>query len=135
MIRRARRDDYDAVSKITYDAFRFVHSRRFFEQKVDGGRLYVYVCNGEVVGIIDVIVDYEPDSVYVAFLAVKKEYRGRGIGKSLMNFAEDLAKKNGKRYVKLHPDVNAMEYYKKLGYVLVENAGDGKIEYLMVKKV
>jgi ribosomal protein S18 acetylase RimI-like enzyme len=53
------------------------------------------------------------------WLAVKKKYQGRGIGKKLVGFVEKLAKKMGFRKVCLYTGknmVNTRAFYEKLDY-------------------
>ena len=133
MIRPARVDDFEQINDILYEAFNFHHSRRFFIQKLEAKRLYVYEVDGEVVGVMDIII--EKDSVYISLLAVKKEYRNRGIGSKFLKFAEGLAKKYGKEYITTHPEIRAIDYYLKKGFEFIEKYENGKIEYLMIKRL
>lgn len=57
-------------------------------------------------------------------LAVKKEYRGQGLGSELLAVAERLAEEQGGECLMLHAQLHAKEFYEKAGYVVC-----GELEY------
>ncbi|AMW33168.1 Acetyltransferase, GNAT family [Fervidobacterium changbaicum] len=61
-----------------------------------------------------------PDEFYISNVAVDKNYRGRGYGRKLMLFAEEVAKQKKFKKISLdveNTNVQAIELYKRLGYV------------------
>jgi predicted GNAT family N-acyltransferase len=70
-------------------------------------------------------------------MAVQDNLQGKGIGASMMNFAELIARDKGFRKLIMHARKTAVGFYEKLGYKLV---GDEFIEvtiphYVMEKKL
>ena len=68
-------------------------------------------------------------------MAVINDLQGKGIGKALMQFAENLARDRGFRKLTMHARKNAIGFYEKLGYRCV---GDEFVEitiphYIMEK--
>ncbi|MGB9796820.1 GNAT family N-acetyltransferase [Fervidobacterium riparium] len=60
------------------------------------------------------------DEFYISNIAVSREYRGMGYGKRLMEFAEELAKRNNFKKISLdveNTNKQAIDLYKKLGYI------------------
>ncbi len=53
----------------------------------------------------------------VGRLAVKKELRGKGIGKILIDEAQKLVLQNGGNCIIVHAQVRAKEFYNKVGFV------------------
>jgi len=49
-------------------------------------------------------------------VCVDNEYQQQGIGRKMMIFCEELAKKNGYKVVSCHARESAVHYYQKLGY-------------------
>ena len=49
-------------------------------------------------------------------LAVRKEYRGKGLGADIMKKAEETAASKGAKTLKLHAQLQAKPFYEKLGY-------------------
>ena len=70
-------------------------------------------------------------------LAVQNNLQGKGIGASLMNFAENIARDRGFRTIQLNARKVALEFFEKQGYKV---EGDEFIQlgiphYLMKKKL
>jgi predicted GNAT family N-acyltransferase len=54
-------------------------------------------------------------------MAVQNNLQGKGIGASMMNFAEILARDKGYRKLIMHARETAVGFYEKLGYKVVGN--------------
>ncbi len=55
---------------------------------------------------------------------ILEEYRGTGLGKFIMNYAEDVARNQGYKYIKLLSRMSAEAFYEKLGYKRVSEPLD-----------
>lgn len=69
---------------------------------------------------------YDDECAEVKRVFVKKEYRGKGISNKLMELLENVARKQGYRYLILEsgePLVAAMALYRKIGYKVIPNYG------------
>lgn len=80
---------------------------------------------------------FNNDSVRLRQMAVHKNLQGKGIGASLMNFAENLARDRGFKNLVMHARKVAVGFYEKQGYKI---SGDEFIEvsiphYLMQKRL
>ena len=49
-------------------------------------------------------------------MAVKNNLQGKGIGASIMNFAETISRDRGYRYIIMHARDTAIGFYEKFGY-------------------
>jgi RimJ/RimL family protein N-acetyltransferase len=83
--------------------------------------VFVAEDNGDIVGRLSVSRDAHPASRHVADLGlmVARNHRRQGIGLSLMNVAEEWARRAGVRKLELHVfphNVAAIGLYEKLGY-------------------
>ena len=70
-------------------------------------------------------------------MAVQKGLQRKGIGKSILNFAENLTRDKGFTYLKMHARDTAVGFYEKLGYV-IQGAEFKEVNikhYLMIKKL
>ncbi|OEG00049.1 hypothetical protein BHF71_06720 [Vulcanibacillus modesticaldus] len=75
------------------------------------------------------------NTVKIERVAVLKEFRGKGIGKKLMLFAEQEAKKMGFTTFLLNSQRHAEIFYKKLGYITIsEPFKEAGIEHVTMKK-
>ena len=62
------------------------------------------------------LVEEEPEVIRLRQMAVLNDLQGKGIGRALMNFAENLARDRGYKRVKMHARLNALGFYEKVGY-------------------
>ncbi len=56
------------------------------------------------------------DNVRVGRVCVRKEYRGLGYGKKIMNYIERIVKEYGFKNIEIHAQLHALDFYKSLGY-------------------
>jgi len=77
--------------------------------------------------------------LYVSTVFVDEEYRGKGIGKKLMEILENKAKEIGVNMIRLDSfNWQGYEFYIKIGYELIgkyENKIDGFSEYFFIKRL
>lgn len=83
------------------------------------------------------LVEESPDTVRLRQMAVLNDLQGKGIGRALMNFAENLARDRGYRNLMMHARKNVVGFYEKMGYKV---QGDEFEEvtiphFVMVKKL
>ena len=67
------------------------------------------------------LVEEEPDMVRLRQMAVINDLQGKGIGRALMQFAENLARDRGYKKITMHARKNALGFYEKMGYRKVGN--------------
>ena len=70
-------------------------------------------------------------------MAVQKSLQGKGIGESIISFAENITRDKGFKYLKMHARDSAVGFYEKFGYDI---QGDEFTEvnikhYLMIKRL
>lgn len=70
------------------------------------------------------LTEHEEDIARVRNVAIYEEYRGLGLGRYLMDYAEDIAREAGYKKVYLMGRVTVEDFYKKLGYSTIGNAYD-----------
>ena len=76
-----------------------------------------YEADGNPVGVCRTFPDPGSGDAVFGRLAVRKSWRGRGIGRELISFAERSVKEQGADTLRLHAQVAAAGFYEKLGYV------------------
>jgi len=62
------------------------------------------------------LVEEQPGTVRLRQMAVLNDLQGKGIGRALMNFAENLARDRGYKILRMHARANAIGFYEKVGY-------------------
>ena len=83
------------------------------------------------------LVEKDRASVRLRQMAVLNDLQGKGIGRALMNFAENLARDRGYATIFMHARKNVVGFYEKMGY---NKVGDEFIEitiphYVMEKRL
>jgi N-acetylglutamate synthase-like GNAT family acetyltransferase len=77
--------------------------------------LIACVDDGDMLGCC-VLSEISPETVRLRQMAVPDKLHGKGIGASIMSFAETLAKDKGYRCVTMHARDTAIGFYEKFGY-------------------
>lgn len=71
--------------------------------------------NGAVVGCARVILS--ENDAHIGRLAVKKAYRGKGVGSEICRFILDLCRARGIAHIWLGAQLHAVGFYEKLGFL------------------
>jgi len=83
------------------------------------------------------LVEQDPITVRLRQMAVLNDLQGKGIGKALTIFAENIARDHGYKIMNMHARKNVVGFYEKMGYKVI---GDEFIEitishYVMEKEL
>ena len=62
------------------------------------------------------LVEENPETVRLRQMAVLNDLQGKGIGRALMNFAENLGRDRGYKIMSMHARKNVVGFYEKMGY-------------------
>src|SRR6476661_1235928 len=62
------------------------------------------------------LVEEDPQTVRLRQMAVINDLQGKGVGRALMQFAENLARDRGYKKITMHARRNAAGFYEKMGY-------------------
>ena len=125
--RRAVSEDIPAIKRLFSEMLASVGDEKtkgyedgYLDKFFCGGDvIYVAVSDGEVVGYIS--VELHRDFVYLDDLSVTKRFRGKGIGKKLIKFAERYAAASSVPAASLHVESTntvARYLYQRLGYAV-----------------
>lgn len=91
--------------------------------------------NNKVVGTMRLLFDRDEKHIVVGRLAIKKDYRGKGIGSKLLQYAERQAGSHGMSELKLGAQLTAKEFYKSNGYTAYGPIfQDANIDHIMMNK-
>ncbi len=108
--------------------------------------LFIYMTYGSEILVADignavvgyVVISYREEEAKIMSLAVKKEFRGKGIGKMLLREIIKKARSRGVKRLTLEVRISnriARELYKKMGFeiagVIESYYSDGESAYLM----
>jgi len=67
------------------------------------------------------LVEEDKTTVRLRQMAVINDLQGKGIGRALMNFAENIARDRGFKKISMHARKNVVGFYEKMGYKIAGN--------------
>ena len=126
-IRPAVPNDFDSVKGCAEQAYALYVPRMEkkpapmiadFRAQIEAGHLYVIESGGDVAGFI--VLYRRRDHIHVENVAVCPARQGQGLGRALLSFAEDEAKRRNVRTIELYTNIKMtenLELYPRLGYV------------------
>jgi len=141
-IRPASPDDLDSVKGCAEQAYALYVARigkkpapmvADFLSQIEAGQIYVIEVRGVVAGFIALYG--RRDHLHIENVAVLPAYQGQGLGRALLSFAEEEAKRRSVRTIELYTNVKMsenLELYPRLGYVEIDRrqeAGFSRVYY------
>ncbi len=113
------------------------HTGKWYEELLSGNRvIFIYTINGEFIGEGALVFDngdadytIPRQRIYLSRMIVKKEYRDRGIGRAIIDYLCDYARKLGYSEMALGVDIDnhrARHLYQKKGFTTVIFEGEDK---------
>jgi len=110
--------EYAQMVKLRDDILRKPLSLSFTPEELENEKDNILVAafdDDKILGCC-MLVEEEPSVARLRQMAVLNDLQGKGIGRALMNFAENLARDRGYRSVRMHARLNAIGFYEKVGY-------------------
>lgn len=106
-----------------------------YEALISDGRVFVIETEGVIQGLIVLIP--EKDAMLLENVAVAPEFKGKGIGRSLLEYAERSARAAGYRAVRLYTHEKMTEniaLYTRIGYVETHRAEEIGLKRVFMTK-
>ncbi len=106
-----------------------------YREVIAKGRVTVAESHGNIVGVIVLAVDDE--GFLIDNVAVDPSYRGRGLGKALLEFAEAEARAQGFDSIYLYTHEKMTEnlaLYSRIGYVEYDRRSQGDFSLVFMRK-
>ena len=135
----------ERIAKATPSLLPLENEKEFLEFLTKHEETDTYIWNdkdGNTVGFF-VIIDFPNENMCELYnIGVDPKFQGKGYGKKMMSFAEELAKNNKRDKMKLVTNVKniqAVDFYKRIEYRIIKEVpnyyGDGETRYLFEKKL
>jgi ribosomal protein S18 acetylase RimI-like enzyme len=143
-LRRADADDVPAITALVSAAYSVYIERMGrrpkpmvadYEAVVAGRETWVAVEEGAVVGVL--VLEPEPDSLLVENVAVAPHAQGRGVGRLLLDHAEQRAREHGAGDLRLYTHLTMTEnvaMYRGRGFVDDERCADDGTARVFLRK-
>jgi predicted GNAT family N-acyltransferase len=110
--------EYDKMVALRYDILRKPLGLEFSKEELEKE------CNDILIGAFDddrilaccMLTATSNDTCRLRQMAVHNSLQGKGIGATMMNFAENVARDRGFKTLTMHARKTAVGFYQKLGY-------------------
>jgi predicted GNAT family N-acyltransferase len=131
--------EYNKMVKLRNDILRKPLGLHFNDEELQKEKHNLLIGSfedGEITGCC-MLVEEDPQTVRLRQMAVLNPLQGKGMGRVLMQFAENLARDRGYKKITMHARKNAVGFYEKMGY---KRSGDEFMEitiphYVMEKEL
>jgi predicted GNAT family N-acyltransferase len=110
--------DYQKMVKLRDEILRKPLGLQFTEAEIEKEKTNLHIAayeDDQMLGCC-MLVEEEPGVVRLRQMAVVNDVQGKGIGRALMQFAENLARDRGYKKITMHARNNAVGFYEKMGY-------------------
>ena len=135
--RKAVKEDFNRINELFIEMLRAIYEREDVKSYQDGDLDYYFaggedwICvaeiDGRIVGFLSIEVHRERENyLYLDDFSVSKGHRGKGIGSTLMDEAEQYCRGIGFPSIYLHVEesnTNALRFYERRGFVLLKTDG------------
>ncbi|WP_207495603.1 GNAT family N-acetyltransferase [Aridibaculum aurantiacum] len=114
-------EEYNRMVDLRYNILRKPLGLSFTEEELErekGDMLIGAYEDDEMLGCC-MLTKVGPQTVRLRQMAVKPGLQGKGIGRVLMQFAENLARDRGNTKITMHARKSAIGFYEKQGYNII----------------
>ena len=110
--------EYKQVLKLRDEILRKPLGLNFSQEELEKEKNNMHMAayeDDEMLGCC-MLVEEDPETVRLRQMAVVNDVQGKGIGRALMQFAENLARDRNYKRITMHARKNAVGFYEKMGY-------------------
>jgi N-acetylglutamate synthase-like GNAT family acetyltransferase len=115
--------EYDQMVQLRYEILRKPLKLFFEKEELEKEKEDILIGAYEEDKILGccMLKKIDADTVRLRQMAVANNLQGKGIGASMMNFAENVARDAGYKKIRMHARKTAIGFYEKLGYSVIGN--------------
>jgi predicted GNAT family N-acyltransferase len=110
--------EYEQMIKLRDEILRKPLGLSFSREELDKEKnnLHIVAYEDEKMLGCCMLLEEDPQTVRLRQMAVRNDLQGKGVGKALMQFAENLARDRGYKRITMHARKHASGFYEKMGY-------------------
>ena len=111
-------EEYKQVLKLRDEVLRKPLGLNFSPEELEEEKAHMHMAAYEDDRMLGccMLVKEDPETVRLRQMAVVNDVQGKGIGRALMQFAENLARDRGYKCITMHARKNAVGFYERMGY-------------------
>lgn len=129
--------EYDQMVKLRYEILRKPLKLNFSEEQLQEEKNDILIGAFEEDKILGccLLTKQDNNTVRLRQMAVANNLQGKGIGASMMNYAENIARDAGFKKIIMHARKTAIGFYEKLGYTVTgEEFTEVSIPHFVMEK-
>jgi N-acetylglutamate synthase-like GNAT family acetyltransferase len=113
--------EYEQMVKLRNEILRKPLHLSFGKNELDGEKNDILIGAFEEDKMLGccLLTKIDNESVRLRQMAVQNNLQGKGIGASLMNYSENIARDKGYKKIMMHARKTAIGFYEKLGYTII----------------
>ena len=111
-------EEYKQVLELRDEVLRKPLGLHFSQDELEKEKEHMHMAayeDDQILGCC-MLVKEGDDTVRLRQMAVVNDVQGKGIGRALMQFAENLARDRGYKRITMHARKNAIGFYERMGY-------------------
>ena len=115
--------EYKQMVNLLYNILRKPLGLNFTEDELDKEKNEVLIAafeDDQMLGCC-MLVKIDDRTMRLRQMAVPNNLQGKGVGRALMNFAENISRDLGYKRITMHARKNTVGFYEKFGYKIVGN--------------
>ena len=107
------------------------------KDEMENKSIHIMACNeNKIVGVARLHFNSSKEA-QIRYMAVDEGYRKQGLGSMMLKRLEEIAREKGASYIILNARENAVSFYEKNGYEIIEKSYVlfGEIQHYKMKKI
>jgi predicted GNAT family N-acyltransferase len=110
--------DYQKAIQLRYSILRAPLGLNFSQEDLDNEKEHIHIASFEDDDLLGccMLTKIDQHTLQLRQMAVKANLQRKGIGESIMSFAENIGRDKGYRRIIMHARDTAIGFYEKLGY-------------------
>jgi GNAT superfamily N-acetyltransferase len=131
--------DFEMYNHLRYEVLRkpWGQPRGSETNETDSASIHAFIKENNMAIACARIIFINIETAQIRTMAVHPDYQGKGLGKLVIGYLEDIAKKNNHSTIILHARENAVKFYENCGYSVKEISYllFGEIQHYLMKKI
>lgn len=132
------KQELEAIIELRYEILRkpWMQPASTASDELEDSSINAYIAQNEEVIACGRLQKNDDGKGQVRYMAVRADQQGKGLGRDILKFLEEQAALLGIGCVELQARENALDFYKKEGYVVIEKSFLlwGQIQHYLMQK-
>ncbi|HKC68781.1 MAG TPA: GNAT family N-acetyltransferase [Bacteroidia bacterium] len=130
--------DFEIYYQLRYDVLRkpWGHPKGSEFDETDDTSIHAFIKTDDKAIACSRLHFIDDKTAQIRYMGIHPDYQGKGLGKLVIAYLEEISKQNNRLEVILHARENAVDFYKSCGYTINEKSYLlwGKIQHFLMQK-